>query len=141
MQFQTPQFVDVEDKIIGPLSFRQFLYLAGGAGLAYTVYRILPLYIALLIILPILALSLALAFVKINERPFITVLEAAFHYYTRSKLYIWSHAWKTHNAKKRENERSITTEEPMRVPSLSQSKLKDIAWSLDVQKNISKPSL
>ncbi len=33
MRFEVPQFIDVEDKIFGPFTFKQFLYLAGGAGL------------------------------------------------------------------------------------------------------------
>ena len=34
MMFSVPQFIDVEDKIIGPLTLKQFIYLAGGAGLS-----------------------------------------------------------------------------------------------------------
>ena len=43
MQFQVPQFIEVEDKIFGPLTFKQFVYVAGGAGLAYLVWRVSPL--------------------------------------------------------------------------------------------------
>ncbi len=136
MQFQTPQFIDVEDKVIGPLSFRQFLYLAGAAGLSYTVYQTLPFFFALLIILPVGSLAIALAFVKIYERPFITVLEAAFNYSIRSKLYIWKQDWKKKEIRKKVEGREPAPSSAMKVPALSQSKLKDIAWSLDVQKNV-----
>ena len=27
MQYQVPQFIEVEDKIFGPLTFKQFLYI------------------------------------------------------------------------------------------------------------------
>ena len=43
MQFQVPQFLDVEDKIIGPFTIKQFLYLAGGVGLGYLCIRFVPL--------------------------------------------------------------------------------------------------
>jgi hypothetical protein len=29
MQFRVPQFIDIEDKLFGPLTFKQFIYLAG----------------------------------------------------------------------------------------------------------------
>jgi hypothetical protein len=136
MQFQTPQFVEVEDKIIGPLSFRQFLYLAGGGGLSYTLYRILPLFPAILLILPVAGLAVSLAFVKIYERPFIDVLEAFFNYSTKNKLYIWKQEWKKGEVKKKIEDSEVPINPVITVPTLSQSKLKDIAWGLDVNKNI-----
>ena len=36
MQFQVPQFLDVEDKIVGPFTIKQFIYLAGGVGMGYS---------------------------------------------------------------------------------------------------------
>ena len=38
MQFQVPQFIDVENKIIGPLSLRQFLYLAGAGLISFMLF-------------------------------------------------------------------------------------------------------
>src|SRR3989344_2665997 len=35
MEYQVPQFIEVEDKIIGPLTLKQFIYLAGEAGFSY----------------------------------------------------------------------------------------------------------
>src|SRR3990172_12458701 len=43
MQFQVPQFIEIEDKIFGPLTFKQFIYVAGGAGACYLLWRVLPL--------------------------------------------------------------------------------------------------
>ena len=71
MQYQTPQFIDVEDKIFGPLTVRQFVYLAGGAGLSFILFQLLPFLIAIILIGGVAALSLALAFYKINNKPFI----------------------------------------------------------------------
>ena len=46
MQFQVPQFIEVEDKIFGPLTFKQFVYVLGGAGACYLLWRVLPIYAA-----------------------------------------------------------------------------------------------
>ena len=71
MQFQVPQFIEVEDRIFGPLTFRQFIFIAGGAGMCYVFWRILPLLISAPLILAVAALALSLAFMEYNGRPFI----------------------------------------------------------------------
>ena len=75
MRFQVPQFIEVEDKVVGPLTLKQFMYLAGGAGMAFVAYRFLPLFIAIFVIPAIAGLSLALAFYKVNNKPFVDLLE------------------------------------------------------------------
>ena len=52
MRFQTPQFIEIEDRIFGPLTLKQFIYLAGSAGLAFLFYRTLPLILAIWLIIP-----------------------------------------------------------------------------------------
>ncbi|NTV44302.1 MAG: PrgI family protein [Candidatus Yonathbacteria bacterium] len=136
MQFQTPQFIDVEDKIFGPLTFKQFLYLVGGFGLSYMLYQFLPFFFAAILILPIVGLSIALAFLQINERPFINTLEAAFNYVVRSKLYVWKQEKKVMAQKTDAPVATPQALDQVKVPAISQSKLKDMAWSLDIQKNI-----
>ena len=54
MRYQVPQFIDVEDKIFGPLTLKQFLYVAGGSGFSFIIWSILPTYLAIPIALPIL---------------------------------------------------------------------------------------
>ena len=89
MQFQVPQFIEVEDKIFGPLTFKQFIYLVGGAAMCFVLYIILPFFFAVLLIIPFAGFSLALAFYKINNRPFISVVESALNYTLKGKLYVW----------------------------------------------------
>jgi len=133
MQFQTPQFIEVEDKIFGPFTFKQMVYIAGSAGIAFTLWSFLPHLLALLFIIPIVALGLALAFYKINNRPFIDALEAASTYAFNSRLYVWKKGNKEIKKKKTE----VKQKKPIQyVPKLSESKLKDLSWSLDIQESI-----
>ena len=132
MRFQVPQFIEVEDKIFGPLTIKQFIYLVGGAGLSFIAYTFIkPIYISILIILPILGFTLALAFYKINNKPFINVVEASFYYFFNNKLYIWRKVDKKIQQKTQDPNR-IQGGAAIFVPKLSDSKLKDLAWSLDV---------
>jgi len=135
MRFQVPQFIDVEDKIIGPFTFKQFIYLAGGTGIIFILWRALPFFLAIVPIILIGGLSIALAFYKVNNRSFINILESIFSYLTHNKLYLWKKREKpTEKARKENGEENL--ENGLFVPTLSASKLKDIAWSLDVQESI-----
>ena len=132
MQFQVPQFIEVEDKIFGPLTLKQFIYLAGGIGVSAIFYLVIPYhFIAIVLAVPFVVFAIALAFYRINSKPFVEVLEAALSYYFKNKLYIWKKSDKKIEDRPKEevSEPSLDT---LFAPRLSESKLKDLAWSLDV---------
>ena len=130
MRFQVPQFIEVEDKLFGPLTFKQFIYVAGGVGICVILFTLLPNFFALLISVPIVVFALALAFYKVNERPFVQVVESFFKYHLGNKLYIWKREEKMPVAKK-----ETRPLEQIYVPKLSESKLKELTWSLDIKEN------
>jgi len=89
MRFEVPQFIEIEDKIFGPLTWRQFVYLGGGVGAAVVMFLILPTLLAIAIGIPLALLAGALSFYPINNRPFSYFLEAVWNYLTNDKLYLW----------------------------------------------------
>lgn len=89
MQYSVPQFVDVEDKVIGPLSIRQFLYLLGGIGIAITLWVLLPAILAIILDLPIVLLAAGLAFYKINGVPLQTYIANLFAFVVRPNTRVW----------------------------------------------------
>lgn len=89
MRFEVPQFIEVEAKIVGPLTWKQFIYIAGGVGLIVILYLTLPFIIFIALSIPIGILSGSLAFHRINNRPFSIFLESAFNYFTKNRLYLW----------------------------------------------------
>lgn len=131
MQFQVPQFIDVEDKIIGPLSFKQFAYVLAAGGMAFICIRVLPLWIGAPLALPLVGFFLALAFYKVNGRPFIHALEAGFMFYVGSRLYVWQQP-KAKKEKESDKKPSEDLSNFEYVPKLTTSRLKDLSWSLDV---------
>lgn len=136
MQFQVPQFIEIEDKIFGPLTFKQFVYLAGGAGLCFMEWVYLPFkFLGIIFIIPTAAFALALAFYKVNQRPFILVVEAACRYALTRKLYIWKREQLKTSAQKLPPD-GQPLKAGLVIPKLSQSKLKDLSWSLDVHEKI-----
>jgi len=89
MQFQIPQFLEIEDKVIGPLTIKQFLYLLFGGAIVFILWNYLRFWLFIIIALPITALSISLAFVKINGQPFEKLLLAVINYFLKPRLYIW----------------------------------------------------
>ena len=135
MQYQVPQFIEVEDKIFGPLTFKQFIYVVGGAGASYIIYRFFPFFLAIPSMIDVSLLALGLAFYKVNNRPFAFMLESSLKYFISNKLYIWKRTEKkTEDLPKIEDKQQT----PINLPRMSSSRLKDIAWSLDVQEKIRK---
>ncbi len=134
MRYQVPQFIEFDSKIIGPLTFKQFIYILGGIGGTYIIYKIFGIFPGILLMLVLWALAGSLAFVKVNNKSFVDVLAAGFSYMTRSKLYIWKKIDKPVTAE--EQVQKTDTADSFLAPSLSQSRLKDLAWSLDVNKSV-----
>ena len=140
MRYNVPQFIDIEDKIFGPLTFKQAIYSSGGVFGAFIIFYILgkistdiPIIIKIILATPILIFGLSLAFLKINKRPFIYFVEAFLKYHFNSKRYIWKQKdnnKKTKNEIKVDNVHVIANEQY--IPKFNRSKLKEIAWSLDM---------
>lgn len=137
MRFQVPQFIEVEDKIVGPLTGVQFIYVVGGGGFFVAMWLILPQWAALLIGGPVALLGAALAFVKINDRPFILALQAGVEYLFKTKLYIWEKKKPKETLEEIAIEAEKREEDPLKyVPAATNSKIKDLSWSLDIKESI-----
>jgi len=139
MQFQVPQFIEVEDKIFGPLTFRQFIYLGGSAGLSYILFRVLPFFLAFPLIAGVVGLAAALAFFQFNGRPFIIAMENAFFYALHPRLYLWNNERKPRAMIAKSNPFAGKNPE-VYIPKLSESRLHELAWSLDIKEKIAEGS-
>ncbi len=89
MQYSVPQFVDVEDKVIGPLSIKQFLWILGGAGISVVLWLILPVVLAVLLDIPVLLLAGAFAFFKVNGVTFPMYVANLFGFVIKPKTRVW----------------------------------------------------
>lgn len=89
MQFQVPQFIDIESKIVGPLTIKQFLYLAGAGGASFMLFFVLETWLWLIMTAILGGLGVALAFVKYNGQPLPRIIFHAFFFFWRPRLYLW----------------------------------------------------
>jgi len=88
-QFVVPQFIDVEDKVIGPITVRQFIIMLVGGGLIFIAYKLADFALFLLEFVLIAAVTFIIAFIKINGRPIHYFLLNVIQTSKRPKLRIW----------------------------------------------------
>ena len=89
MQYQVPQFIETEDKVVGPFSLRQFAYVGAAAVVSGICYFFLQTWLFLIVALILVGGALALSFVKVNGRPLVKVVLSAFNFYWKPQMYIW----------------------------------------------------
>lgn len=90
-QFTVPQFIDVESKIIGPITTRQFLIFLGAATIIGISYKIFDFALFLTIGILVFAISGTFAFLKINGRPFHFFVLNLIQTWRRPNLRVWNH--------------------------------------------------
>ncbi len=89
MQYQVPQFIETEDKIVGPFSIRQFAYVGVAALVSGICYFILQTWLFAIVALILIGGALALSFIKVNGRPLMKVATSALNFYWKPQMYVW----------------------------------------------------
>lgn len=89
-QFTVPQFIDVEDKIIGPITARQFIIFLVAAILMAIFYRLFDFTLFATVSTIVFLLAVLLGFVKINGRPFHLFLLNLIQTWRRPSIRVWN---------------------------------------------------
>ncbi|MEK7608374.1 MAG: PrgI family protein [Patescibacteria group bacterium] len=89
MQFRVPQFLETEDKIVGPLTLRQFLYIGAAFVVISILYALVAMWLWAIISLFIVILAGALAFGKVNGQPMSKIILAGARFYWKPQTYVW----------------------------------------------------
>jgi len=69
-QFVVPQFIDVEDKVLGPLAIRQFIILLAALLTDTLLFKLFTFGKFLAMSVPLTIVAIAFAFIRINGQPF-----------------------------------------------------------------------
>lgn len=88
-QFTVPQFIDVEDKIIGPITTRQFLILMAATIISAIAYKIFDFSLFATVFIVTLFTAAMFAFVRVNGRPFHLFVLNLSQTLRRSPLRVW----------------------------------------------------
>jgi len=89
--FTVPQFIDVEDKIIGPITTRQFIICLAGLAILVPAWKFLDFLSLVLVGLLDFTITFALAFIKINGRPFHYFILNVIQTFKKPRLRVWNH--------------------------------------------------
>lgn len=88
-QFTVPQFIEHEPKVVGPLTFKQFIFVGVAGAICFIFYFTLPFPIFILGSIVLMAGGFALAFLKSGGRTLPTILKNFFFFSLRPKIYLW----------------------------------------------------
>lgn len=128
-QFVVPQFIDVEDKIIGPITTRQFIIMLISFGLIFLSYKLFDFTLFVIIGVVLFGFSGTLAFLKINGQPFHYFLLNLLQTYRRPWLKIWDKT--LDNSELREIIKEEKVEVPVKIvskkPRVSSSRLAELS--------------
>lgn len=89
-QFLVPQFIDVENKILGPITVRQFVIMIVIMGLLFIFYKTLDFSAFILATIFTLVLGAAFGFLKVNGAPFHIFLLNVIQTSLRPSLRVWN---------------------------------------------------
>lgn len=88
-QFTVPQFIDVEDKIIGPITTRQFIIVLVTGLFIFLAYKIFTFSVFAIIGVILFGIGGTLAFLRINGQPFHFFLLNLMQTWRSPNLQIW----------------------------------------------------
>jgi len=137
MRFQVPQFIEHEPKVVGPLTFRQFLYLAGPGAIAFFSYFTLPFSTFLIIAILMGMLGLALGFVKVGGKSLPALLSSFFLFSIAPKKYIWKKertVIKPSQVQYKNPEVNLEESTKREIKLVQQSKIKDLATKIETNR-------
>ncbi len=131
-QFVVPQFIDVEDKIIGPVTTRQFVILLTAALIIFVAYKLSDTALFIFLLCLIGGSALILAFVKINGQPFHYFLLNIFQTLRRPSLRIWDRRYSDAELKSiQELHRLPTITKKQTAPQVSRSRIRQLSLTVN----------
>lgn len=91
MEFHVPQFIEMETKIVGPLTWKQFIFVGGAGVIIFFLYFFLKKFFMWFMMISVFLIggALALAFLPIAGQSLPTFLKNFFSYSIASKIYLW----------------------------------------------------
>lgn len=131
MQARVPKYIDIEDKIIFGLTWRQFIALGIGIGVAVLAFTIVVQPLATMIGTFAVAAGAVFAFVKINNRPMHVFIYSLWNFFFNPRRYIWQ----KERARPEKETKVMLKKEPARaLPKIvSPERLHQLSVLLDIK--------
>ncbi|MBZ9569553.1 PrgI family protein [Patescibacteria group bacterium] len=136
MEFTVPQFIEREPKIVGPLTFKQFIFVAVAGGACFFLYffigkKNLPLFIIIAVIL--MGGSLALCFLRIKGYTLPMIIKNFFVYSVSAKIFLWRRKIVSPKFKKVERFEKAEVEEGATLKMAKKSHLQKLSTQVETR--------
>jgi len=130
-QFTVPQFIDVEDKIIGPITVRQFIIIIIAGLFLFVEYKLSDFAFFIAVAVPTVTVFGTIAFAKVNGMPFHYFILNVVQTFKKPKLRVWSRQEEIKGGvAKKAAEEVETVSAPVKRP-VTRSRLSDLALVID----------
>jgi hypothetical protein len=133
-QFTVPQFIDVEEKVIGPITVRQFVIMLFATGLDAVFYKLF--YFNTFIVATVLTvfITAVFAFGKVNGVHFHLFLSNFLITMFKSNVRVWNNAFGKDNLRiETEKVASQSKDDVTIIKNYSASRLAELALIVDTQ--------
>lgn len=129
-----PQFVDVEDKIAGPLTWKQLLWMIAMGAVLLVLFTTFGTTLAIVFGIPVVLIFLALAFYKPNGFPLVSFIGQAVLFLFRPKVAVWERpVISMVSVKPRSENTKEQATEVQPEKQLTRDRLKELARIMDNQ--------
>lgn len=136
MQYPVPQFIDVEDTVVGPLTVKQTISLGAGAAVVMIASLLLVGIFAIMVSIPVIIGSILFAFYKPNGRPLAVLVANYFTFTFKPKLYIWRRNPEGLLVKRAIRKETLKDNVSAEFKIISRNRLQELAWMLDTQQAV-----
>lgn len=117
-QFQVPQFIEHEARLIGPFTVKQTALLGGTGAILFVLWFVLETWLFFVLGIPLALIVLLLGFMKVNGRPLLDFFSSFFSFFISPQLFIWQ----KHQAKQAANSNKKHKAEVFTGPSTEVTK-------------------
>lgn len=131
MQFNIPQFIDKEDKIVGPFTAKQLGWMFGGGATLLVLWNLLDFTAFILAAIFVVGIFGTLAFWRPYSQSCISFLLSVFHFSAKPKFYIWKRLPIKSNIGAKKTTKKTNKEERLTKKQLSEKKIVEISKILD----------
>lgn len=129
MMFSVPQFIDVEDKIAGPLTWKQLAWMIGMGAVLLVLFKSFDTVLFFIAGIPVVLIFVAFAFYKPNGFPLTTFVFYAVLFLFRPKVAVWERPSAAKPMPERVEKK--TEEKDTRPKQIDEEKLRELARILD----------
>jgi hypothetical protein len=135
MRFTIPQFIDYEAKVIGPLTFKQFIVMAVAGVICFAALLTGSPLIYIPVFIVVGGGAFGLIFLKPQGRTPLTFLNNFLFFTVSSKKYVWKRKIIPTQVVKTKEAEEEKEEEKTPLKIVKKSRLKELSKKIETSKN------